>query len=61
MVTQQERDAVTAQNAVMAALVSYTTARVALDQTLGATLDVNHIRIDEARAGRVAGSGGRQP
>jgi outer membrane protein TolC len=53
-VTQQQRDLVTAQNAVMAALVSYTTARLALDQAMGATLEVNLVQIAEAREGRVA-------
>ncbi len=53
-VIQQQRDLVAAQAAEISALVAYSTARVALDQTLGATLDVNHVSIGEARAGKVA-------
>jgi hypothetical protein len=52
-VTLQERDLITAQSAEVAALVSYSSARIALDQTLGSTLEVNHISIGEARAGRI--------
>jgi outer membrane protein len=52
-VIQQQRDLVAAQSAEMAALVSYCTARIALDQTLGRTLEVNHVSIGEAREGRV--------
>jgi outer membrane protein len=53
-VIQQQRDLVNAQYALSAALVSYSNARIALDQSLGATLEVNHISIDEARIGRVS-------
>lgn len=53
-VVQQQRDLVTAQSAEIAALVDYSNARVALDQTLGVTLERNHIAIDEARNGKVA-------
>jgi outer membrane protein TolC len=52
-VTLQQRDLMTAQSAEVAALDSYTAARIALDQTLGATLEVNHVSIAEARNGRV--------
>ncbi|HME06336.1 MAG TPA: TolC family protein [Bryobacteraceae bacterium] len=52
-VIQQQRDLVGAQYAESAALVSYSNAKIALDQSLGATLEVNHISIDEARAGRI--------
>jgi hypothetical protein len=34
-------------------MANYTHARIALDQALGTTLDVNHISMDEAIAGRV--------
>jgi len=50
----QQRDLTTAQSAETAALVSYTYARIALDQTLGNTLEANHVSIDEARSGKVA-------
>jgi outer membrane protein len=52
-VIRQQQDLVDAQSAEMAALVSYSTARIALDQTLGRTLAVNHVSIGEAREGRV--------
>ncbi len=52
-VVQQERDLATAQSVEIAALVDFSNARVALDQTLGTTLETNHVSIDDARAGRV--------
>jgi outer membrane protein len=52
-VVQQERDLAAAQSAEIAALVDYSNARVALDQTLGSTLEVNHVSLEDARAGRV--------
>ena len=54
LVVQQQRDLATAQSAEVTALVTYSTARVALDQTLGTTLQVNHVSIDEAQTGQVA-------
>ena len=53
-VIQQQRDLVVTQSAEISALVTYSTARVALDQTLGTTLEANHISIGEVRAGRVS-------
>ncbi len=50
----QQRDLAAAQSAEIAALVSYSNARVALDQTLGTTLETNHVSIGEAESGRVA-------
>jgi len=52
-VVQQQRDLVAAQSAEIAALVDFSNARVALDQTLGNTLEVNHVSIGEAQAGKV--------
>jgi outer membrane protein TolC len=52
-VVQQQRDLVAAQSAEIAALVDFSNARVALDQTLGATLETNHVSIDDARTGQV--------
>ena len=52
-VTLQQRDLITGQSGEVAALDSYSAARVALDQTLGMTLEVNHVSIEEARTGRV--------
>jgi outer membrane protein TolC len=54
LVVQQQRDLATAQSTEVAALVAYSNARVALDQTLGTTLQVNHVSIDEASSGQVA-------
>jgi outer membrane protein len=53
LVVQQQRDLATAQSTEVAALVSYSTARVALDQTLGLTLKDNHISVSEAQVGVV--------
>lgn len=53
LVVQQQRDLATAQSAEIAALVAYSNARVAFDQTLGTTLDVNHVSLQEAVSGRV--------
>jgi outer membrane protein len=52
-VVQQERDLATAQSAEIAALVDFSNARLALDQTLGTTLEKNHVDIEDARSGRV--------
>ncbi len=50
----QQRDLVTAQSAEVSALVTYASARIGLDQTLGRTLQTNGISVAEARDGRVA-------
>ena len=52
-VIQQQRDLSAAQSSVIAAEVSYSNARVALDQTLGTILETNHVSIGEAQSGRV--------
>jgi len=52
-VVQQQRDLVAAQSAEIAALVDFSNARMALDQTLGKTLEVNHVTIDEAQSGKI--------
>jgi outer membrane protein len=44
-VTQQQRDLMTAQNSETAALVSYVTARVALDRTTGTILSANGVSL----------------
>jgi outer membrane protein TolC len=54
LVVTQQRDLATAQSSEVAALVTYSNARVSLDQTLGTTLDENHISLQEALSGRVA-------
>ncbi len=53
-VTQQQRDLAAASSTVLSALTGYSTARVALEQALGTTLEANHVSIDEARSGVVA-------
>jgi len=52
-VVQQQRDLATAQSAEIAALVDFSNARLALDQTLGTTLEANHVALDDARGGKV--------
>jgi outer membrane protein TolC len=53
-VTLQQRDLATAASAEVAALAAYSSARIALDQTLGATLETNHVALEDARSGKVA-------
>jgi outer membrane protein len=48
-VAVQQRDLISAQSSAVAALVSYSTARIALDQTLGATLERNHVSIEAVK------------
>ena len=52
-VTQQQRDLANAQAAEISALTGYQTARIELDRTTGATLEANHVTLDEAKGGRV--------
>jgi outer membrane protein len=52
-VALQLRDLISAQSAAVAAIVAYTSARIALDQTLGITLEANHISVEEAKNGKV--------
>lgn len=53
-VATAQRDLINAQSAELAARVGYMNARVGLDQTLGITLAVNHISLEEAKTGKVA-------
>ena len=53
-VVQQQRDLASAQSVEISSLVSYSNARVALDRTLGTTLEANHVNIGEVRDGRIA-------
>jgi outer membrane protein len=52
-VTQQQRDLAAAAATDVSSLASYVAARMSLDQTLGITLEANHVSIEEARAGKV--------
>ena len=54
-VVQDQRDLANAQSSEMQAMANYTHARIAFDQALGRTLDVNHISLAEALSGRVGG------
>jgi outer membrane protein TolC len=53
-VIQAQRDLAGDQSAEVQAMANYTHAQIAFDQALGRTLDVNHISIDEAKAGQVS-------
>ena len=53
-VVQDERDLASAGSSLTQAMANYTHARIAFDQALGRTLEVNGISVDEARTGRVA-------
>jgi outer membrane protein len=53
-VATAQRDLINAQSAELAARVGYVNARVGLDQTLGITLEANHINLEEAKSGKVA-------
>lgn len=53
-VIQDQRDLATTQSSEVQALANYTHARIAFDQALGTTLEVNHVSIDEALKGRIS-------
>ena len=53
-IVTEQRDLVAAQATEVNALASYQAARIALDETLGATLEANHVSIGEARSGVVS-------
>ncbi|MES1260941.1 MAG: TolC family protein, partial [Acidobacteriota bacterium] len=52
-VVQDQRDLASAQSSEVQALANYSHARIALDQALGITLEVNHVSMAEALAGKV--------
>ena len=52
-VVQDQRDLASAQSSEAQAMANYSHARIAFDQALGTTLEVNHISLDEAMAGHV--------
>jgi outer membrane protein len=54
IVVQSERDLATDQSAEVHAMANYTHAKVAFDEAVGQTLDVNNVSMEEAAAGRVA-------
>src|SRR5579863_3826940 len=53
-VVVEQRDLATAQSAELAARVSYQSAQISLDQTTGATLEVNRISLADAETGKIA-------
>jgi len=52
-VVQDERDLASAQSSELQAMANYSHARIALDQALGRTLEVNNVSMDEAVTGKV--------
>jgi outer membrane protein len=54
IVVQSQRDLASNQSAEVQSMANYTHARIAFDQAIGQTLDLNNISIDEARNGEVA-------
>jgi outer membrane protein TolC len=52
-VTQTQRDYIAGQASELSALVGWKNARISLDQTTGATLEVYGVKIGEAQAGKV--------
>jgi outer membrane protein len=53
-VVQDQRDLAAAASMVTEAMANYTHARIALDQAVGRTLEVNHISLEEAQSGQVS-------
>jgi outer membrane protein len=58
-VVQDQRDLATAQSSEIQALANYSHARIAFDQALGTTLEVNNISLAEALSGQVIGTPGK--
>jgi outer membrane protein TolC len=54
LVIQAQRDLVAQQSTEVQAMANYTHAKIAFDEAVGQTLDVNHISMEEAAAGLVA-------
>lgn len=52
-VVQDQRDLSSAQSSEAQAMANYSHAKIALDEALGRTLEVNHISMDEAISGHV--------
>lgn len=53
-VVQDQQNLATAESAETQALANYSHARIAFDQSLGTTLDINNISLNEALSGHVA-------
>jgi len=54
IVVQAQRDLAADQSAEVESMANYTHAKVAFDEAVGQTLDVNAISMEEAASGRVA-------
>lgn len=54
LVIQAQNDLAANQTAELQSMANYTHARIAFDQAVGQTLDVNHVLMAEATSGRVA-------
>ena len=52
-VVVEQRDLAAARASELAALATWQSARISLDQTTGATLEANHISLSEVEAGRI--------
>lgn len=57
-VVQDQQNLATAESTETQSLANYSHARIAFDQALGTTLDVNHVSLEEALNGRVARKSG---
>ena len=53
-VVTDQRDLASAESAEVQSMANYTHARIAFDQALGDTLDVNHVSVSEALQGQVS-------
>jgi outer membrane protein TolC len=53
-VVQAQRDLANDQSAEVQAMANYTHSRIAFDEAIGQTMDVNRISVEEATAGRVS-------
>jgi outer membrane protein TolC len=53
-VVVEQRDLAAAQSSELAALATYQSGRISLDQTTGDTLEANHVSLAEAEAGTLA-------
>jgi len=53
-VVQDQRDLANAQSTEVQALANYSHGRIALDQAMGRTLEVNNITLEEALSGQVS-------
>lgn len=53
-VTQEQRDLAGAQSSELSALVTWSNARISLDQILGTTLETYHVSLADAQSGKVS-------